>query len=349
MSSEFDDEYDNIYTLPPLEPARFLTTNILQFASLEEAEWIIDEIIPQGELAVIFGAPGCGKSFMALDMAMCIAMGREWNRNRTTQGRVVYIAAEGAHGFKKRTMAYLQHHSLFQEIIPLDIIADSPNFLKDIDALKIVESINKGSKPTVIIVDTLSRTMPGGNENSGEHMGHAIEQCKIIHQLTGAIVILIHHSGKDGDRGSRGWSGLLGALDTEIEVKKLPNGHVAKITKQKDGEDGLEWGFDLDVVQLGDNKFGKPITSCVYMPSNSIPIAEIRERQIGLNEQRVLDVFKAMGSSYVPLEDLITEAIKGLIQDPQKRDTRRQHIVRAISALHNKNKILVVGDMVSWN
>lgn len=284
----------NISSLAANQP-NFETIPVTTFASLDEADWIIEDIIPQGELVVVFGEPGCGKTFLSLDMAMSIARGIEWERKATTLGRVIYICAEGTHGFKKRTLAYLVHHRIdISQPLALDVIPNSPDFLSDFDVPYLAKAILKNDPPSVIIVDTFSRVMAGGNENSGEDMGQAIQQCKILHQLTSAIIILIHHSGKDGAKGARGWSGLLGACDTEIEVRKIGNSHKAKITKQKDGEMGHEWGFDLLQVDLGRSPKGKMITSCVYQSTNFIPLEQKipeKPQPTGRNQLKAMEVF----------------------------------------------------------
>lgn len=336
----YNDNLDNDLYEFKIDPIPFQTIPVAKFASLVESEWIIKNYLPKAELAVFYGEPGCGKTFMALAMSMAVARGIDWEHERTTQGRVVYICAEGVNGFRKRTLAYLLHHSLIGQDISLDVITDSPNFLDEIDSKKVSESILKNGKASIIVVDTFSRVMPGGNENSGEDMGRAIQQCKVLHSLTDAIIILIHHSGKDTARGARGWSGLLGACDTEIEVKKIGKSHRAKITKQKDGEMGHEWGFDLKIVELGTSETtGDIITSCVYQSSNCVPIEDIKNKPLGKNDQIVYDAFRLLNIFSVDIEDLIEICEKSMIYDPKRGDRRRDMILRSVKSLKSKNLV----------
>ena len=341
----------SVSSISPIQNSRpsFETIPVAQFASLADCEWIIKDTLPKAELAVIYGEPGCGKTFLALDACMSIARGIEWEHQRTTQGRVVYICAEGLNGFKKRTLAYLIHHQLIGQNIPFDVVADAPDFLTDFDAPLVADSILKTGAVSVIVVDTFSRVMPGGNENSGEDMGHAIQQCKALHKLTGAIIILIHHSGKDAARGARGWSGLLGACDTEIEVRKIGKSHKAKITKQKDGEMGHEWGFDLKVVELGTSDIsGDLITTCVYQSTDSVPLEEKKDRKLGGNQKIVYEAFSFFElNANIPMEDFITVAVKGIPHDPQSRDQRRQIVIRALNALKDRYMVDIIDNYVS--
>ena len=82
------------------------------------------------------------------------------------------------------------------------------------------------------LIDTLAQVTPGANENSGEHMNAIIKRCQRIMSELNCLVIIVHHSGKDASRGSRGWSGMRAALDTEINIQAKASESVAKISKQ---------------------------------------------------------------------------------------------------------------------
>jgi len=84
-----------------------------------------------------------------------------------------------------------------------------------------------------------------------------------LRALTGAHVMLIHHTGKDSARGARGSSVWRASCDTEIEIEAGEGMSVARVTKQRELEIGGEFGFGLDVVELGRNGRGKPVSSCV--------------------------------------------------------------------------------------
>ena len=151
-------------------------------------------------------------------------------------------------------------HGIPVKDIEVMIIPDSPNLLLKEDALALAKAIGKAD---LIIIDTLAQTTPGGNENAGEDMGKALAHCKGISRACGAMVLLVHHSGKDASKGARGWSGLRAAADAEFEVLRLPGGRILRTSKQKDGDDGAAWGFELNVVDIGIDEDGDPITSCV--------------------------------------------------------------------------------------
>jgi hypothetical protein len=319
------------------KPPRFQFEPVGSFASATASPWIIKGVLPQAGLAVVYGASGSGKSFAVLDMVLAIARGTPWRDRKVRQGKVAYIAAEGADGFRKRLAAYAQHQAIDLATVPMTVLNGAPNLLEVKDAVDLVVGVEAAGGADVIVVDTLAQTMPGGNENAGEDMGKALAHCRRIHQRTGALVILIHHSGKDAAKGARGWSGLRAAADAEIEVLRdeATGQRSLRLSKNKDGEDGLQWGFELQIVQLGVDEDLDPITSCV------VAEAELKAPQggkpMGPVETVVHAVVMEMGefqSSGIEVDAVIKEAIKRLPEAEEgKRDTRRQRVRRALSTL----------------
>lgn len=335
-ASEFED-VSSAHT--PEKAFRFpvLTANV--FANRAAPRWIIKHVLPQAELVVMYGASGSGKSFMALDMAGAIARGLDWRGKKTRQGRVVYIAAEGAGGFRNRMQAYAQLHSIELADFNVGVIHAAPNFLEKADALDVARSIKASGGADVIIVDTFAQVMPGGNENAGEDMGKALAHCKGIHAATGAVVVLVHHSGKDSAKGARGWSGLRAAADAELEVVRMPVGRLLRLSKQKDGDDSMEWGFELETVQIGIDEDLEPITSCVVIEAAVPAVGGVAARKLGPVEvvvNAVIQEFALAQTSGIEVGPVLAEVVKRM--DPPadgKRDSRKQRARRALEALTN--------------
>ena len=312
--------------------ARFTPSPWHEFSSGPAPTWIVRGILPQAGLAVVYGEPGSGKTFFALDLVAAVARGVEWRGRRVKQGRVVYIAAEGVGGFRNRVNAYAKAHGidgrdLEPSAMQLAIIDETPDLLGN-DHKALADAIGRAA---VVVVDTLAQTTAGGTENSGEDMGKALAHCKAIHSATGALVILIHHSGKDAARGARGWSGIKGACDAEIEITTAGSGvHSAKVTKQKDGEAGQVLPFKLLPTLLGIDEDGEPIDSCVVAACDAPPAKRAEPK--GENQRAVLAVARqAMDTAaHVPLESLIVQAIAVLGGEPERR---REVARRAIKDL----------------
>lgn len=230
--------------------------------SYVKGEWFVDGILPKGEIGMIFGASGSGKSFWTIDLMLAIAYGHEWRGIKPKQTPVLYIAAEGGNGIKKRLKAY---ENRFERPLNglMTVVDAAPNLSNPGDVEDLIE-LAGSDYPGIIVIDTLACVSAGVDENSSQ-MGIIIEACKLLAKETGAMVILIHHTGKDVERGSRGWSGLKGAMDVEISISGLgyDTTKIAKICKQKDGEDGVEFPFKLEKVWLEPADVEGAESSCV--------------------------------------------------------------------------------------
>jgi AAA domain len=300
-----------------------------EFSSGPPVDWIVRGVLPRAELAVIYGESGSGKSFLALDLCAAVTRGLAWRSKRTTKGCVVYVCAEGAGGFKARLRAYAAAHGVGFEVLPA-VIPDAPNLREQTEAAALYGAIVKWGKPDVIVIDTLSATTPGGNENSGEDMGLVLSHCKLLHRKTGALVVLIHHSGKDATKGARGWSGLRAAADAEIEITRNGDFRAATVTKLKDAGDYENFAFKLKVVELGNDLDGEPESSCVIEHIGSAPPESSRKVQPKGLPKLVLDTLKIMApSGTCNIEDLI-EGVKTKLPKAEGRDLRRQYVTGAL-------------------
>jgi hypothetical protein len=249
---------------------RFRLETATEFVVRRKASWIIKNVIPNANLGVIYGASGSGKSFFAFEMAAAIARGIEWRGHKTVKSKVCWVAAEGQEDMRKRVAGYCMHHGINpSELTNLYFVANAPNMMELTDARSLVKQIRVQGQFDLVVMDTLAQVMPGGNENSGEDMGKVLGHCKEITRLTGAMVELIHHSGKDESRGARGWSGLRAACDFEFEVIRADEDRVATITKMKGGADGGEFGFRLQTISVGVDDDGDMETTCVVAFTDS--------------------------------------------------------------------------------
>jgi hypothetical protein len=230
---------------------------------------LIDEILDCETISVVYGDSNTGKSFTELEKDFCIATGRPWAGHKIIkQGAVVYVAAEGGLGIFKRfgaLDAMKRHYGLENQDIPL-VVVPCPCDLRrpDADVQPLIQLLREveadaGQKVVKVTLDTLSRIMAGGEENSSVDMGAIVQHADLIREEIKTHVSFIHHTGKDASKGARGHSLLRAATDTEIEVEL---GKLA-VTKQRDLESkDRKFGFKLHKVTVGYRKDGKPITSC---------------------------------------------------------------------------------------
>lgn len=247
---------------------------------------------------------------------------------------------------RNRLRAFSIHHNFDPSGVPLLISPDQPNLLEATTAVDIVQSIRAAGGADVIFIDTLAQVTPGANENSAEDMGRAIAHCRKIGKALGALVILIHHAGKDLTKGARGWSGLRAAADAEIEVNRFDNQRWLRISKQKDGEDMNEWGFNLLKINVDMDEQDRIISSCA-VEYTSLGRPQRGVKKLGRNEKLVLETFELMGGVRVAYGDLVTEAMKVIPPaEDGKRDRRKNLIQQAILNLAERGTIVYRDDTV---
>jgi hypothetical protein len=259
-------------------PARqFEYLDIDQIKNMPNPQWLVDRLVIEQSLGFIYGPPGCLKTFIALDMALCFATGQRqwWGRLIERRGAVVYISSEGQANLKFRIMAWEQHRQSVADGNPFFLIRQSINFMRPEDVgtlLATVEAIAaKAGAIAAVFVDTVSRVLPGAEENLQKDMTLFVSACDAVRQRFGAVVFGVHHTNANGK--FRGSTVMPGAGDFMIEVRREPGAMAGSIFafKIKDGEDGWEQHFKVEKIALGD--FGSN-TSLVVDPVDQQPPCE---------------------------------------------------------------------------
>ena len=261
------DDPMNSNTHPP-EP--FPITRASEMKGFAEAADFVEGLLTEGGASVVYGPSNCGKSFWILDLAASVATGEDFRDELDVdQGAVVYVALEGSHGATNRIEAMKQAGRLKADS-PFFLCFAPVSLLERGHAERLAASVTQAAQESalpcrLVILDTLARAMAGGDENSGQDMTRAVQAIDAIRAATGAHVCVVHHCGKDEARGARGHSSLRAAVDTEIEVSR-PEGETistVRVTKQRDMPAGDPLPFSLEVIELGTDRRGKPITSCI--------------------------------------------------------------------------------------
>lgn len=202
--------------------------------ALPPPEPLADGWFYRRSLAVLYGPPKKGKTFVAIDLAMSVATGTDWLGGTTTQGNVVYCLGEGVAGMHRRLIAWRQHRGITCPT-QLAILPHTPQLANPVDVTDFIDAV-RPLAPDLIVIDTLARASVGLEENSAKEMGEAIAQADRIKEATGACILLVHHTGKDSTRGTRGSSALTGAIDTGVEVRGDPLAMTLVNSEQKDAE-----------------------------------------------------------------------------------------------------------------
>ena len=224
--------------------------DLVDILQREPAHWLIEGYLPNDALVAVYGEPGSFKSFLTLDMLLSLAHGSPFHGRELEQGFCVYVAGEGGGGLRKRLGAWHQGNDIEPKRGVIGII-EEPVPLSEEGAIELliqdIEAMRRGQPVRVICFDTLARCM-SGDENSATDMGEAIRALDMVKAHFECTVIAVHHAGKNADRGLRGSSALLGALDTALLCKRQNEMLQVSTTKMKDFEPGEPTWFSTHKI-----------------------------------------------------------------------------------------------------
>lgn len=197
---------------------------------IPEPDPVIDSTLFVNSTNWLIGAPGNGKSFVALDMAGCVGSGQGWQGRPTKQGSVFYLVAEGLSGIRQRVRAWEAAMG-----IPMDNVLFLPVAVQAAnrgDWYALVQLVGE-MHPALIVVDTQARVTVGLEENSAKDMGEFVDRVERLRVASQACVLIVHHQGRSGDH-MRGSTAMEGAATTIIKVVKDDDVLTIECTKQKD-------------------------------------------------------------------------------------------------------------------
>lgn len=240
------DNTDNLNETPVLADL-LLTRSALR--QLPKPEPLIDGVLDQGTVALLYGKWGTYKSFIALDWAASVATGRAWQGRPTEQRRALYVAAEGAFGLSARTDAWeLGWHTTIHDGT-LDILPRPVNLTNTAEVANLAALVDWGGYGFVVL-DTLARCMVGADENSAKDCGEVVDALHRLREHTPnsrGVVTGVHHSGKDG-KTFRGSSVFEAGADTVYSTTHDGTAVILDREKRKDGPQVDSHRLQLDLI-----------------------------------------------------------------------------------------------------
>ena len=305
------DPYADFDAIPDTEPEKPKATIIIPNAEQKPIFWLKDAEpvltssylvkgwLGRGQMSVVYGPSNVGKSFFCLDMALCISANVEWQGSKVKGGPVLYLATEGGNAFQSRCVALRKQYGIFDAPLavrpsPVDLLRPEADLASLIELCKQIEA-DMGEPLAMIVIDTLSRAMAGGDENGPTDMTSFIANADALREVTGAHIMIVHHSGKDTAKGARGHSSLRAATDTEIELEVDGKMRTANATKQRDLEPQEPFVFTLKVHELGKDEDGDAVTTCTIEQANPEDVADMQQkRPSGANQKIIVSAFKQL-------------------------------------------------------
>jgi hypothetical protein len=231
-----------------------------------ERRYLVKGLIPREGITIVWGPPKSGKSFWVTDLALHVALARDYRRHKVVGGAVIYCAFEGAFGFRARIEAFRQQFlTASTSSIPFYLEPVTIDLVKDHAALiTAIRGKLGNAAPVLVCLDTLNRSL-AGSESSEEDMSAYVRSADAIRDAFSCAVIIIHHCGIAGDR-PRGHTSLTGAAEAQLAVNRdATNNVIVQVEHMKDGAEGETVTSRLQPIEVGADDDNDPISSCVVI------------------------------------------------------------------------------------
>jgi hypothetical protein len=308
--------------------SRFRRYSVADLIALPPPAWLVDGMVPDGGLVQLYGKRKSNKTFISLDLALCIATGKAFHGVEVKRGRVTYVIGEGGGArFGDRVLAWCQHNGVAPEhltghfsVVPVRVAVDNPKDLRDF-----LTDEDKGNALTVF--DTLARSMDG-DENSTAEMGLAIKGLDRVREHTGGAVLVVHHSGKDEGKQGRGSTALPGAVDATLKVAKDTAGFtLLQVEEIRDAEEGTKMRFKAVTVPVGNGSRASlamdlvPERSTAFEPENAVDRVLVRIAERGsVNSREELVDTRTRGMSRANVNKAVVTLVgQGLLDENERR------------------------------
>lgn len=221
--------------------------------ALDDPKWLVEGVLIEKTLALLFGKSNAYKSFLSIDMACALATGTSWHGSTAGKPRrVIYVATEGSRGVaKQRIPGWMDAHNIPQNlrrnivVIPDEVMIDRPEW---VDAL--IE-VGRGlpEMPALVIVDIFGASMAGPETVHETATAWTRNAQRIMRELE-CTVLTVAHTGWADETRARMHTHFWGSFDTRLKAEgdKDSLTTVLTVDRHKDADSTGKWGFRLDVV-----------------------------------------------------------------------------------------------------
>jgi hypothetical protein len=258
------------------------------FEAIPPAKWVVEDLIMEEGYSMLFAPSDSWKSFLALDLAMTIAVGEENVIDPTfpgmvkASGHVAYIAGEGRRNMMKRAIAWEQLHlpagQKADKFVLLDPVPQVKQKTKggmegDGAAAHVAVLKDLGIEQVeLVILDTVGRMLQGEGDAKMEAAGGVTGLVEELRDTLGCAVLAVHHTGHENLNRPRGSSSFGGDVDNLFRIDPQPSEdrsiRTAKVVLLKN-KDADGWP-DPKLVKFNQIEVpGYDIGSLVAMPATS--------------------------------------------------------------------------------
>jgi hypothetical protein len=332
-----------------------------EFQPMINAPFIVKNLFKPGEVGMIAGAPGLGKSTISAAIAAHAAQGRNFGGLPVRNAVVIYYAAEDAYGVLCRAHPYMRDPACTNA--PFYVIHGAPNLLDPETPEKVaryveMKKVEHGCDQALVIFDTLNRCIGEADENSSSAMGTVVGNATFIAQTTNASVVFVHHTGNGNPDRPRGSSAFHGNVDCLCLLSKASVAGSGKVVlldamKQKNAQELGALPFKLSALEVGTDSDGCAVTVPMAIPmepkafanvtkgakaanDNTKPSHDTNERRADID--RVLtELAKTDPGSFFSATEIAARS-GSVFNEVRGSDSMRKAVSRALEALEKTGK-----------
>ncbi len=293
----------------PVDRARDKIKFLHDYAdNVNDPVWLIPNMLPAQGIGMIYGESGSYKSFLALDMSLSLAFGipGQWSAP-PVKNDVLFFAGEGPVATaKKRWPAWMEwqgieardgHRFMIKDRVPLYSDSDGwENVKADLAELK--------AKPSLIVIDTLTRLITGMDENSAKDATMITSFMEQLARYYECFVLAVHHTGKDQSKGARGSSAFYSNMDAVLSVKLKQGGTELRVRKQKDADVSEEVSY-FAVKEVGSSIVLERTAALADMSPSKLQSSRFAWASV----EEVLKVLESLGGE--TSESVLAQEISG--------------------------------------
>jgi len=338
----------------PDNPIRIL--NYKQMMQMPTPAWLIEGILPERALTLMFGASNSFKSFLAVDMACHIATGLDWHGQTAKRGLVVYIAAEGAYSLARQRIAgWAHYHGVIPDglyLIPQGLTLDNQKTLQHLQAA--IDTLPK--TPVLLVSDVLAGTIEGSDSEIEVIQRRLIGTRQLIERYQLAE-LMITHSGWLQKARARGSTHLWGSADTRLGVARKGQAYAAtlKVERHKDAESGASFNLTLKPHAFGDADYQSTLIPVIkggidlvveHLPRQADQTYKLLLKTIDEAGEQ-LPATRQRPACQAVRQDVFKEVFwASEIVTSDKPDSKKKAFKRCLGLLKNGSLIRVIDDFI---
>ena len=245
-----------------------------------QQQWLVDGLWGRQAVGIVGGEPKCGKSFLALDLAVAVAAGVPCLRRFAADepGPVLLFAAEDAgHIVRTRLEGIAKAAGAAFETLDIAVI-DVPTLRLDHrnDRQRLLDTVAR-IEPRLVVLDPLVR-LHGVDENAAGEVAPILGFLRDLQRRFETAVLLVHHARKSGatrpGQALRGSSELHAWGDSNLYLRRRDKQIV--MTVEHRAAPGLN---DIE-IELADDGEGLALRPRRTLPQETAPEPETAEQRI---------------------------------------------------------------------